>query len=165
MEFLDIVDRNDNVIGKASRQDIYKKSLCHRIVHVLIFNGKYEMALQLRSAKVSFCPNHWSTAVGGHVQSGETYEKAALREYEEELGKKSELQFFSKDFYEVERSPGKFLVTFKTNVEGPFRSDLEFVEKVDFFSIDKIKEMVRNGEKFHPELLFLLKKYFFKNKD
>jgi hypothetical protein len=30
-----------------------------------------------------------------------------------------------------------------------------------FFAIEKINEMVEKGEKFHPELLFLLRKYFF----
>ncbi|MCA9460196.1 MAG: NUDIX domain-containing protein, partial [Nanoarchaeota archaeon] len=83
MELLDIVNRKDEVIGVASKEDVYKKSLTHRIVHILIFNDKNELALQLRSKKVSFCPSHWSTSVGGHVQSGESYEGAALREYQE----------------------------------------------------------------------------------
>lgn len=161
MEYLDIVNKNDEIIGNASKEEIYKKSLCHRIVHVLIFNGKNEMALQLRSVKVSFCPNHWSTAVGGHVQSGETYEDAALREYEEELGATGKIEKFSKDYYEAEGVPNKFLVTFKSIFNGTFHPDIEVVEKVDFFSIERIKEMVRNGEKFHPELLFLLNKHFF----
>ena len=34
------------------------------------------------------------------------------------------------------------------------------VEKVEFFSLDKIQEMINDGEKFHPELLFLLEKHF-----
>ena len=161
MEFLDVVDKNDKVIGKASKDEIYAKSLTHRIVHILIFNNKGEMALQLRSLKVSFCPDHWSTAVGGHVQSGETNEDTALREYQEELGTRSKLEFFSKDFYEVKGRPNKFLITFKTTFNGPFKPDPEVVSKVGFFSIDGIKNMVNNGEKFHPELLFLLKKYFF----
>jgi len=161
MEFLDIVNKNDEVIGNASKEEIYKKSLCHRIVHVLIFNDKDEMALQLRSAKVSFCPKHWSTTVGGHVQSGESYEEAAIREYNEELGTKSKLEKFSKNYYEAEGTPNKFLATFKTIFKGPFHPDLEVVEKVNFFTIEKIKEMVENGQNFHPELLFLLKKYFF----
>ena len=160
MEFLDIVNKKDEVIGNTSKDEIYKKSLCHRIVHVLIFNEKNEMALQLRSAKVSFCPNHWSTT-GGHVQSGESYEDAALREYEEELGATSKIEKFSKDYYEAEGTPNKFLTTFKSIFNGPFNPDLEVVDKVSFFTIEQIKEMIKNGEKFHPELLFLLKKYFF----
>ncbi len=160
MEFLDLVDENDNVIGKASKDDIYKKSLRHRIVHVMIFNDKGEMALQLRSNEVSFCPNHWSTTVGGHVQSGESYEEAALREYAEELGAKSALEPVGKDVYVAKGTPKKFLMTFKTNFNGPFNPDPKAVSRVDFFTMGRIMKMIKDGEKFHPELLFVLKKHF-----
>lgn len=159
-EILDIVDLNDQAIGQATRDDIYKKSLCHRIVHVLIFNEDGKMALQKRSDTVSFCPGHWSTAVGGHVQSGESYVEGALREFEEELGVIAGIKFFSKDFYEVKDGPTKFVTAFKADFNGPFLTNTDDVELVDFFTIDEIKEMIERGEKFHPELLFLLKKYF-----
>jgi isopentenyldiphosphate isomerase len=161
IEFLDLVDEKDNVIGVASKEDIYNKKLRHRIVHVLIFNDKREMALQLRAKGLKFCAGCWSTSVGGHVQSGETYEEGALREYEEELGIKSDIEFFSKDSYSAEGTPDKFLATFKTKSNGPFNLETRAVERIEFFSIDEIKRMVDSGEKIHPELLFLLKKYFF----
>lgn len=160
MEFLDIVNDKDEIIGQASRDEIYKQSLCHRIVHVLIFNDKGEMALQLRSDDVSFCPNHWSTTVGGHVQTKESYNEAALREYEEELGITTKLEFFNKDYYDIKDVPTKFLVTFKSIFNGPFKPDASVVKTVNFFTIEQIKKMINNGEKFHPELLFLLKKYY-----
>lgn len=160
MEFLDIVDRNDNVIGTASKDDIYKKSLCHRIAHVLIFDNEGKMILQKRSNKVSFCPNHWSTAVGGHVQSGETYEEGALREYQEELGVKSNLELIGKDFYSAPNSPDKFLAIFKTQYNDAFNHDPEVVSEVRAFTVQEIKSMVENGEKFHPELIFIINKYF-----
>ena len=160
MEFLDVVDENDNVIGKASKKEIYEKLLPHRIVHVLVFNDRDEMCLQLRSKYVSFCPLHWCTAVGGHVQSGETPEQAALREYEEEIGTTSDIVPFSKDLYVHAGVLKKFLITFKTKYNGPFRLNPKVVEKVEFFNLEEIQEMIDNGEKFHPELLFLLEKRF-----
>ena len=79
---------NDEVIGKASKKDVYEKLLTHRIVHVIVFNDKREMALQLQSKYKSFCPQHWSSAAGGHVQSGESYEQAVIREVKEETNMK-----------------------------------------------------------------------------
>ncbi|MCX6819069.1 MAG: NUDIX domain-containing protein [Candidatus Aenigmarchaeota archaeon] len=163
MEFLDVVNDKDEVIGKASQKEVYDKNLNHRIVHVLIFNSKGEMALHLRSRHKSFCPQHWSTPVGGHVQSGESYEEAALRESEEELDIKPELKFFYKDIYNANRIK-KFLVTFRAVFDGPFMVNPLEVEKVEFFNLGKIQEMINSGEKFHPELLFLLKKHFGINK-
>lgn len=161
IEYLDIVDENNVVVGTAPREEVYKNELMHRIVHVLIFNAAGDMALQLRSKNVSYCPGHWSTAVGGHVQSGETYHEAAMREYREELGVSSNLEELGENFY-VNRveSPDKFLFTFTSMFEGPFNIDKEDVEDIQFFSIDTIKEMIKNGELFHPELLFLFEKYY-----
>lgn len=162
-ETLDIVDRNDRVIGRATRSDVYAKKLLHRIAHILIFNSEGEMLLQLRSKKSSFCPGHWSTAVGGHVVSGESYEVAARREFKEELGDDAPFQFIAKDYYEdnvVETGIKKFLSTFKTVLDKEFKVNPDEVQRVEYFSLEKIQEMINEGEKFHPELLFLLEKYF-----
>ena len=69
MEFLDIVDDDDEVIGSASISDIYEKHFTHRIVHIFVFNGE-RMLLQLRSNEARFYPLHWCTAAAGHVKSG-----------------------------------------------------------------------------------------------
>jgi len=160
MEYLDVVDNYDNVIGKASEKDIYGKKLMHRIVHIIIFNDQGEMALQFRSRQKPFCPHHWSTSVGGRVQSGESYEAAAMREYEEELCRTGKLDFAFKDLYVGPMGAKKFLVTFTSVFNGPFKINPDEVERVEFFSLEKIQEMVESGEKFHPELLFLLEKHY-----
>ncbi len=115
-----MVDKNDEVIDEASRDEIYTKMLCHRIVHVLIFDHTGRMALQLRAKHLKYCPNHWSTAVGGHVNSGETYEQAALREFQEELGVNNPIQFLFKDYYETAASPSIHISVYSTIFEGGF---------------------------------------------
>jgi isopentenyldiphosphate isomerase len=160
MEYLDIVTWGDKVVGKATKEEIYQKLRPHRIVYVLIFNDKGKLALQKRSKNSSLCPNYWSTVVGGHVQSGETYEQAAMREYQKEFGAQSNLEFFSKDFYSDWRRLNKFVVAFSTVNNGPFKANPDKVQSVKFFSINEIERMIKKGEKFHPELLFLLRKYF-----
>jgi isopentenyldiphosphate isomerase len=159
MEMMDIVNEKDEIIGKASREEVYSQRLAHRIVHIIIFNNVGKIALQLRSKKVKFCPLYWSTSVGGHVRSGENYEEAALRELHEELGIKARIDLVYKDVYKDERGFTKILSTFKMLNNGPFKINHDEVEKIEFFSIKDIREMISRKENMHPELLFLLKKH------
>ena len=175
MGFLDVIDERDEVIGKASKQDIYKRLLSHRIVHIFIFNDKEEMALQLRSNNVPFCPLHWCTAAAGHVQSGESYEQAAMREMKEEIGTTTKIEFLHKDIYVygnqydndnennkigLRNGLKKMIATFRCEYNGPFNIDPDEVYQVEFFTMGKIQEMINKGENIHPETLFLLRKHF-----
>ncbi len=160
-ESLDHVDESDIVLEALPREEIYGRKLRHRIVHILIFNEKGEMALQLRSRQKSFCPLHWSTAVGGHVQAGESYEQAALREFQEELGTTASLtEAWRDDYYSEGQGIPKKLVTYTTVFEGPFTVAQDEVERVEFFSLDRVREMLEANEKLHPELLFILEKHY-----
>lgn len=157
---LDVVNDMDEVIGKVAYEEVYKKLLFHRIVHILIFNTQGKLALQKRSKTKEYLPGYWSTSVGGHVQSGESYEEAALREYEEELGTTTPLKLIFKDAFQNEDDKHmKFIATFSTQYNGPFMANPEEVEYVEYFSLGEIKKMIQNGDKFHPELLYILKRH------
>ncbi|MCL5432508.1 MAG: NUDIX domain-containing protein [Patescibacteria group bacterium] len=163
MEYLDVVNEKDEIIGEASRGDIYKKYLMHRIVHIFIFNKKGKICLQLRGKNISFMPLHWCSSAAGHVRKGETYKNAIRREMFEELGTDLDIKFLYKDVYEYKTvQPGLklFLVTFKATNDGPFKINRKEVERVDFFSVKEVQKMIDRGEKFHPELLFLLQRHF-----
>jgi len=160
MEMMDVVNEKDEVVGVASRDDVYEKLLTHRIAHVLVFNKKGEVALQLQGEKKKFCPLHWVSTAAGHVDAGETAEQAALRELFEETGVRLPIKFLFKDLFVDHRGMSKFLYFYRADCEGPFIVNPEEVAKVEFFPIEEIKDMVRRGEKFHPQLLFLLRKRF-----
>ena len=164
MEVLDIVNEKDEVIGKAPRDEIYKKKLTHRIANVIIFDKKGRMALQLRGRNVSYCPMHWDATASGHVRSGESCEEAALRELEEETGTKLKLKEAFKDIFEYTDSDRKGLkkieVTFTGESGKDFKPDSKDVEKIAYFSLSEIKKMVKRGEKIHPEFMFLLQKHY-----
>jgi isopentenyldiphosphate isomerase len=160
MEMLNVVDENDRIVGIASKKDVYEKLLPHRIVHVFMFNKKGELALQLQGRKKKYCPLHWGTTAGGHVQAGESYEQAMHREFVEEVGADVPMTHLGNDLFIGPKGIRKMLAVFRAEYEGPFYPNPREVEKVEFFSLERIREMIAAGEKFHPELLFLLRKHF-----
>ena len=94
-EIFDIVDRKDRIIGRASRDEVHgRPDLIHRVAHVLVFNGAGELFLQKRAADKIVQPGKWDTSVGGHVDLGEAYRAAAVRETAEELGIKAPAESF-----------------------------------------------------------------------
>jgi isopentenyldiphosphate isomerase len=85
---VDIVDENDAVIGRATRQEAHDRGLLHRAVHVLIFDRDGKLILQKRAEDpegTRFNPNRWTSSVSGHVTAGDTYDATAQREVTEEL--------------------------------------------------------------------------------
>lgn len=50
-EILNIIDINDQIIGQATREDIYANKHIHRIVHIVVRDNSGKQLLQLRSAQ------------------------------------------------------------------------------------------------------------------
>ena len=88
-EIYAVVDEEDRVIGKATREEIHRKGLLHRSVHIFVFNRVGQLYIQKRSMNKDMYPGCWDSSASGHVDFGESYETAAVRELEEELGLKA----------------------------------------------------------------------------
>ncbi len=85
-EIFDVVDSQDQIIGKATRQQVHNYKLMHRSSHVLVFDFSENLFLQKRAMKKNESPGLWDSSAAGHVESGEGYIKCAIRELKEELG-------------------------------------------------------------------------------
>ena len=86
-EIFPLVDEQGRVIGKATRGECHSGSrLLHPVVHLHVFNSQGEVYLQKRPEWKDIQPGKWDTSVGGHIDYGETPEKALVREVREELG-------------------------------------------------------------------------------
>ena len=90
-DFFDIVDINNNVIGKEKRGTVHEKGLMHRAVRIFVFTSKGEVFLQKRRPIKDICPLKWGISVGEHLKPKESYEKAASRGLQEELGLKADI--------------------------------------------------------------------------
>lgn len=85
-ELLDIVNDRDEVIGQAERDEVHKAGLVCRLVYVCFYTPDRKIILQKRSTTKKNDPGKLTTAVSGHVASGQTYLEAAIRETLEETG-------------------------------------------------------------------------------
>ncbi|MFF4212345.1 NUDIX hydrolase [Streptomyces sp. NPDC001796] len=85
-ELLDIVDEDDRVVGQSPRGEAYAQGLRHRCVFVLARDGDGRVFVHRRTPTKLVFPSLYDMFVGGVVGAGETYDDAALREAEEELG-------------------------------------------------------------------------------
>lgn len=92
VEYFDVVDIFDRVVGLAPRHYIHANKLFHRAVHIFVFNSNGELFLQKRSMDKDSAPGKWVSSCSGHVDSGEYYYDAAVRELGEEIG-----LYYSKD--------------------------------------------------------------------
>ena len=85
-EWLDIVDESDTVIGCAPRHRIHAEGHYHRSSHIILFNSRDQVFVQLRSMNKDNGAGLWDSSAAGHVDSGESYLECAVRELHEELG-------------------------------------------------------------------------------
>ena len=86
-EMFPIVDEQGNILSAATRGECHNGSkLLHPVVHLHVFNSQGELYLQKRPEWKDIQPGKWDTAVGGHIDLGESVEMALKREAEEELG-------------------------------------------------------------------------------
>ena len=86
VEIFDIVDPQDQVIGQATRHEAHAGRLLHRAVHILIFNPAGALLVQKRAMTKDTFPGCYDSSASGHLNAGESYDAAAYREVQEELG-------------------------------------------------------------------------------
>ena len=161
-ELFDIVDENGMVIGIAPRSKCHgDPSLIHRTAHVFVFHpdGR-QILLQLRSRTKDIQPGKWDTSVGGHLDHGESFETAARRELQEELGYtgKVELEFLfeAKIRNEIESENTR---VYGIRTKGPFRFQESEIDEIRFWSFEEIdQELASGGSAFTPNLCVELKR-------
>ncbi|NCD01007.1 NUDIX domain-containing protein [bacterium] len=155
-EYISIVDENNNLIGeKKERKEVHSFGLWHRVVHIYYFmkkNNKYYFLCHLRSKEKDLSPNKWDTRFGGHVQSGESIEKAVVEELKEEIGLNSKFnEYIEGEIFKKENYPNNefaYVFYYKGSEDV---SNLKFqdneVQKVKWFLAEDIIKNIKNDKK------------------
>ena len=149
---IQIVDEHDNPVGQAPMVEAQEKGLIHRIVRIMVEDGKGNILLQKRSDKMLRWPNCWDNSAAGHVDAGEDYLTAAIRELEEELGVKN-VELKEVGTYYTDKPLGKlrlrrfnclYKITYATTPEN---IDPKEVAAVKWASVDEAKKLIKE----HPD--------------
>lgn len=140
-EMFPVVDPSGLVEGIASRQYCHSGSkVLHPVVHLHIVDRFGRLYLQKRSMKKDIQPGKWDTAVGGHVDFGETLLEALFRESSEELGLR-EFNPVYIESYVFESEIEKELVNVYAAV-GSFTlsPDMDEVDEGRYWDIEDVEE-------------------------
>jgi isopentenyldiphosphate isomerase len=153
-ELFPVVDETGKEISTASRSLCHdgKSLLLHPVVHMHLFNDKGELFLQKRAMTKDLLPGYWDTSVGGHINPGESVEKALKRETMEELGIKDfNFEFIRKYIWESDRER-ELVYSFRgTSNEYP-EIDKTEIEEGRFWSLKEIKGNLHK-DIFTPNLI------------
>ncbi len=88
-EQIPYVNASDEVLGQAARGYVTENKLIRRSTRVMVVDQSdlenLQFLLQFRSPTKSVFPSTFDQSIGGHVDAGESYLEAAIREAKEEL--------------------------------------------------------------------------------
>ena len=144
-EIFPVVDENGTTVGKATRGECHSGSkLLHPVVHLHLFDSSGRIYLQQRPLWKDIQPGKWDTAVGGHIDYGETVEAALCRETQEELGLTDlSIEFLLKYVFESERER-ELVHVFRATYDGDVRPSDE-LDGGRFWSLDELQEVFGKG--------------------
>lgn len=166
IEFFDIVNEKDEIIGKISEnmQNTIKPSQL-RFINIIIINDDKKIIVPKRSSNRRIFPNCYDFSVGGHVNSGEEYEEAAYRELKEELGieniKLNEIAYFSPFDSDSNTFQKVYLLKYNNEISN---YDKDGIEKIYYMTIEEIKKLIEVEPKLFKTDYSFVMNYLFNKK-
>lgn len=163
---IQIVDENDHPTSTATKQEAWSDGLRHRIVRIMIENDTGEILLQHRSPTKDIFPDRWDNSAAGHVDAGEDYDQAAIRELEEELGlsaiKLTRIgKYTSDETWEGHRLK-RFTVVYRAHSDQmPKKLEAGKIDDARWFKIHDVKQMVHdNPDSVSDGLRQVMERYY-----
>ncbi|UCA12841.1 NUDIX hydrolase YfcD [Aeromonas enteropelogenes] len=153
VEWVDVVDEENRVIGVAERAKVRRENLCHRASYILVLDEADRILVQRRTLCKDFCPGMLDACAGGVVTAGEQMELSARRELAEELGIHDvPLQGFG-TFYAEGEGYRVWGGLYSCRYQGPLQLQAEEVSEVHWMSQAEIAE---RADEFTPDSLLAI---------
>lgn len=124
-EMLELVNQTNELLGIAPRSLVRKDNLLHRGVGILCWNSQGQLYVHQRTDTKDLFPSYYDMMVGGALEAGEEYERAALREIQEELGVgEVPIKFLQETLYEGPKNRS-WIQLFEITWDGPINWQVE----------------------------------------
>lgn len=162
-EYLDLVNEKDEVIGRKLRSEVYAENLSNfRVVNAFVINSEGKIFTPRRAPTKKIFPLCLDMSMGGHVESGETYEESFKRELSEELNIDADIVSW--------RCIGKMTpeedgVSANMHVYEVYVDIVPDFNKNDFieffwFTPKELLELISKGEKSKQDLPKIVSKFY-----
>ena len=139
-EMVPVVEENGLVIGQTARKTVHDGSkFLHPVIHLHIINRESCLYIQKRSMRKDLLPGRWDTAVGGHVDYGESLEEALYRESSEELGLKEFNPVYLKSYVWESARERELVNVFATVGNFALKPDLDEVSEGRYWNMSEIE--------------------------
>ncbi|MEU9733227.1 NUDIX domain-containing protein [Streptomyces sp. NPDC048002] len=147
-EILDVVDEHDRVVGQSPRGLVYAEGLRHRCVFVQARDAEGRLFVHRRTSTKLVFPSLYDMFVGGVVGAGESYDTAALREAEEELGVSGlpRPEFLFKFLYEDGAGHSWWSAVYEVRCELPVSPQVEEVAWHAFLPESEVRDRLTEWE-------------------
>lgn len=147
-ERLVLVDENDQPIGVGDRKEAWAKGYYTRNIRVMLKDENGRILSQKRSIKKDLFPGMWTVAAGGHVDEGETWETAAVRETAEEIGVSPELKLVGSFNFKSDEGSKKvrqIIRVYEGIMDSTTQFDLEEeeVDEIAWYELAELKALMQ----------------------
>ena len=154
LEIIPVVDESGTVTGKEIRDELHfnpEKKFLHPVVHLHVFNREGLLYLQKRQSSKKVQPGKWDTAVGGHIDWGETLEEGLIREAREEIGLEGFKPFFRKKYIWETDVEKELVYMFSVVINHIPEPDPGEISEGRFWRMEEIRKLRGSGI-FTPNL-------------
>lgn len=149
-EIFDVVNERDEVVGQETRGNVHRNRLLHRAVHALAFDANGRVFLQKRSMLKDTSPGCWDSSCSGHLDTGEHYDVAVVRELMEEIGLGVKPENGLEALFKLDscRETGReFVWVYRLRSEGPFVLHPAEIERAEWFTVDAVTQGIAERPK------------------
>jgi len=147
IEYVILVNQNDEPIGTMEKMEAHQKGLLHRAFSVFIFNDSNELLLQRRALAKYHSAGLWTNTCCSHPRPNETTLNAAHRRLREEMGLETELNFKTSFIYKTEFENGLTEHEFDHVFFGIYNNapiiNMDEVDSFIWINIDDLKQKIK----------------------